>query len=411
MKYLVPVLIVISVLLIYDNYYLVVNEKNVVNKEKVVEQVDNKTEIIQVIVETNVGDIIVDLEPESAPITVENFLAYVDNGFYSNTLFHRVIPSFMIQGGGFEKEMKIKRTRATIGNESFNGLLNERGTISMARKNSPNSATSQFFINIKNNRRLDANGKKPGYAVFGRVSQGMDVVDKIAVRPTVRAGQFSDVPKDDIVILSVKRKLAVAVNSSLDEPNKEQQAFIAGEHYVVLEEPLATRDSSKIEVVEAFSYGCGHCYGIDPDIDKWLKKQSSDVDFVRFPAIWNGAMTLYSQAYYTAVELKVAKHTHRPLFEAIVVEQKKLSNVDELANFFEFYGVAKELFVKTFNSEKIKKLVESAKIRTTEYTLASVPEMIVNGKYRVNPMRAGGQQQLFALVDFLVDKERQGLLK
>ncbi len=408
MKYILPVLIAVSGFLIYDNYYAVVNEQNIVDKEKKVIPVDKKAEIIQVVFETNVGEIIIDLEPEKAPITVENFLAYVDNGFYSNTLFHRVIPSFMIQGGGFEKEMKIKRTRATINNESFNGLLNERGTISMARKNSPNSATSQFFINIKNNRQLDANGKKAGYAVFGKVSQGMDVVDKIALTPTLKAGQFSDVPKDDIVILSVKRKQAVA--EIANEANKEKQAFIAGEHYIVLDEPYATRDSSKIEVLEAFSYGCGHCYGIDPDIEQWLEKQPADVDFVRFPAIWNSAMTLYSQAFYTAVELKVHKLTHQPLFEAIVVEQKKLSNATELASFFEFYGVSKKLFIETFNSPKIKKLVELAKVRTTKYTLASVPEVIVNGKYRVNPMRAGGQQQLFELVDFLVDKERQKLI-
>lgn len=156
----------------------------------------------QVKIETNMGDITVELNEKAAPKTVANFLAYVKSGFYKNTLFHRVIPNFMIQGGGFTSGMDEKDTRAPIPIESRNGLSNGRGTIAMARTNDPNSATSQFFINVKDNHFLNANASRDGYGytVFGKVIAGMKTVDAIARVKTHSVGYFDDVPIRDVVI-------------------------------------------------------------------------------------------------------------------------------------------------------------------------------------------------------------------
>jgi len=159
-----------------------------------------------VVMETSLGPIKIELAQEKAPITVKNFLAYVDGKFYDGTIFHRVIPEFMIQGGGFQPGMKEKETRAAIKNESANGLSNTRGTIAMARTNDPDSATAQFFISVKDNSRsLDTTSSRPGYAVFGKVIEGMDVVDKIVAVPTGNRGPFADVPREDMIIKSVRR--------------------------------------------------------------------------------------------------------------------------------------------------------------------------------------------------------------
>ena len=156
----------------------------------------------QVKIETNMGDITVELNEKAAPKTVANFLAYVKSGFYKNTLFHRVIPNFMIQGGGFVSGMDEKDTRAPIPIESRNGLSNARGTIAMARTNDPNSATSQFFINVRDNHFLNANASRDGYGytVFGKVIAGMNTVDAIARVKTHSVGYFDDVPIRDVVI-------------------------------------------------------------------------------------------------------------------------------------------------------------------------------------------------------------------
>jgi cyclophilin family peptidyl-prolyl cis-trans isomerase len=162
----------------------------------------------QVVLETSAGTIKVELFQRDAPITVENFLKYVDAKFYDGTIFHRVMPDFMIQGGGFLPGMVEKPTRGEIKNESYNGLENKRGTLAMARTSRPDSATAQFFINHKDNPGLDrANprGDGVGYAVFGRVIEGMDVVDKIAEVETADRGGHEKVPVKDVVIKSVRR--------------------------------------------------------------------------------------------------------------------------------------------------------------------------------------------------------------
>ena len=152
---------------------------------------------------TNLGTITLDLDAEKAPATVENFLAYVKSGFYSNTLFHRVIDGFMIQGGGFERGMKQKPVRAPIKNEAANGLKNEAYTVAMARTPEPDSATAQFFINVADNDFLDyraPTAKEYGYCVFARVVEGKDVVDQIKKVSTANRGMHRDVPVEDIVI-------------------------------------------------------------------------------------------------------------------------------------------------------------------------------------------------------------------
>ena len=151
---------------------------------------------------TSAGDIVIELDKAKAPKTVDNFVQYVKDGHYNGTVFHRVIPSFMIQGGGMTADMTEKTTRAPIPLESKNGLSNVRGSIAMARTNDPNSATSQFFINVQDNPRLDAANARDGngYAVFGKVIAGMDVVDKIRVVPTSSKGMHNDVPMMPVTI-------------------------------------------------------------------------------------------------------------------------------------------------------------------------------------------------------------------
>jgi cyclophilin family peptidyl-prolyl cis-trans isomerase len=158
-----------------------------------------------VLLETSLGNIKIALEPAKAPVSVKNFLAYAKEGHYDGLIFHRVIRDFMIQGGGFTKDMREKRAgRPPIKNEAGNGLKNERGTVAMARTQVVDSATAQFFINVVNNEFLDHVDETPrgyGYAVFGKVIEGMDVVDKIRAVPTGRLSMFQDVPKDPVTII------------------------------------------------------------------------------------------------------------------------------------------------------------------------------------------------------------------
>ena len=163
----------------------------------------------QVVIDTTLGSLTFELDAEKAPITVENFLAYVSSGHYDNTIFHRVIDGFMIQGGGFSADMKQKKTNAPIKNEADNGLQNKRGTVAMARTQVVDSATSQFFINVADNSFLDHKGKDAasyGYAVFGKVVEGEETVDAIRKVATGTKGFHQDVPKEPVVINSARVK-------------------------------------------------------------------------------------------------------------------------------------------------------------------------------------------------------------
>ena len=161
-----------------------------------------------ILLETSSGDVLLELFSEKAPKTVENFLHYVDDGFYRNTVFHRVIPGFMIQGGGLSARMEEKPTGAPVENEADNGLANERGTVAMARTREPHSATAQFFINLNDNAFLNHGAPTPdgwGYCVFGKVVEGMDVVDRIAGVKTTSRGIHENVPADMVLITGVSR--------------------------------------------------------------------------------------------------------------------------------------------------------------------------------------------------------------
>lgn len=160
-----------------------------------------------VVISTSLGDVTVELFKKEAPVSVENFLQYVRDGFYAGTIFHRIERGFVAQGGGFTADLREKPTRPPILNEATNGLRNLRGTIAMARRSQLRSATAQFFFNISNNPQLDHRGYAPpefGYAVFGRVIDGMDVVDKIGAVRTHRVGDFESLPVDPVVITSVR---------------------------------------------------------------------------------------------------------------------------------------------------------------------------------------------------------------
>jgi cyclophilin family peptidyl-prolyl cis-trans isomerase len=162
----------------------------------------------QVVMETSKGEIVLEFYPDKAPLTVKNFLDYIDAGFYSGTVFHRVIPGFMLQGGGFSRDMQKKSTLMPVKNEAFNGLKNDRGTIAMARTQDPHSASSQFFINTVDNAFLNYKSQTTagwGYAVFGKVIKGMEVVDAISKVETGTKGRFRDVPKMPVEIIKVRR--------------------------------------------------------------------------------------------------------------------------------------------------------------------------------------------------------------
>ncbi len=192
---------------------------------------------------------------------------------------------------------------------------------------------------------------------------------------------------------------------NLSEQNNLQ--FIAGEHYVVLNKPVATRDKSKIEVVEMFSYGCPHCYEFEPLIKEWVKNKSNNIDFWYFPAVWNQPMKLFAKAFYAAHELKILEQIHIPLFTTIVIEQKKISTENDLANFFKEYGIDNKEFTQAFNSAAVENQAKLAQQHVHSYSPAGVPEIIINGKYRIDRMRAGGLKEMLEVADYLIKKEQE----
>jgi protein dithiol oxidoreductase (disulfide-forming) len=182
--------------------------------------------------------------------------------------------------------------------------------------------------------------------------------------------------------------------------------YVAGTHYFRLNQPVRTQDPSRIEVVEVFWYGCIHCFHLDPLIKAWQKKLQADVDFHRSPALWNGPMAIHAQAFYAAQALGVLDKMHDPLFEALNVRRKALSDVDQLAAFFAEHGVDEKAFRKAFGSFVVQSNVKQADARARSYRIEGTPELIVNGKYRVSGKSAGGQEKMLPVVDFLIARER-----
>ncbi|MFM7784776.1 MAG: thiol:disulfide interchange protein DsbA/DsbL [Gammaproteobacteria bacterium] len=182
--------------------------------------------------------------------------------------------------------------------------------------------------------------------------------------------------------------------------------YIEGTHYERLPEAVRTADPARIEVVEVFWYGCGHCYQLEPLIKKWKPGLASDVDFRRSPAMWNKLMAVHAQAFYAAQVLGVLEKMNDPLFAALNVDRKKLESEDEIAALFVQNGVKDEDFRKAFNSFGVQSSVKQADARQRSYRITGTPEMIVNGKYRVSARLAGSPEAALKVVDFLVEKER-----
>ena len=188
-----------------------------------------------------------------------------------------------------------------------------------------------------------------------------------------------------------------------------EDPYQAGVQYEVLPEPVLTRDSSKIEVVDLFWYGCGHCYSFKPRLESWQKTQLEDVYFVGIPAIWQTEMRLHAKAYYTAQALKIFDVMHNVIFEAMNLKKEKLQNEAEIANLFLANGVTLENFSKIFNSGTIAMAVDFAEKKQAQYRLRGTPEIVVNGKYRISGRSAGSPSEMLKVATFLIDKERAEL--
>ena len=188
------------------------------------------------------------------------------------------------------------------------------------------------------------------------------------------------------------------------------EKFIAGTHYIELSAPVNTNDSSKVEVLEVFWYGCSHCFRFEPLIANWEAVMPADVDFGRFPAIWNGLMEVHAQVYYTAEAMDALDVVHEHVFNAINIEGNRLQNEGQIGALFAKYGINEDDFTKSFNSFSVRTKVNQAKQRMEAYEIRSTPNMIVNGKYLVaTGQSVATQVDMLEVVDFLVEKERQQL--
>ncbi len=197
--------------------------------------------------------------------------------------------------------------------------------------------------------------------------------------------------------------LIVCSSSLVAQPEK----YVAGTHYLILDNPVRTGDPSKIEVVEAFWYGCPHCFSFEPLIVDWEKSLPSDVEFGRFPAMFNSLMKVHAQIYFTAQNMDVLNLIHNAAYEALVLERKKLQTEKQIGDLFLSVGIAREDFSKSFNSFSVKTKLKQAELRMKEYNIRGTPAMLVNGKYGVmtgDSVRT--QQEMLKVVDFLVNKER-----
>ncbi len=188
------------------------------------------------------------------------------------------------------------------------------------------------------------------------------------------------------------------------------ERFVAGTHYVELDNPVNTRDASKVEVIEAFWYGCSHCFRFEPLVVNWEEQAPDYVDFTRFPAMWNGLMKIHAQVYYTAEALDALDTVHEPVFDAINIKGNRLQNEAQIGELFAENGISKEDFEKTFNSFSVRTKVNQAEKRMQDYQIRSTPNMIVNGKYVITTGEAvRTQADMLEVVDFLVQKERAAM--
>jgi peptidyl-prolyl cis-trans isomerase A (cyclophilin A) len=365
---------------------------------------------IEVSFKTSKGDFVVELYQEKAPVTVKNFVSYVTSGYYDNTIFHRVVADFLVQGGGFNKGMLAKQPKEAIVNESLNGLKNQRGMLGMARKKLPDSATSQFYVNLVDNQDLDPRGSQFGYTVFGKVISGMDVVDQLSTVATQDTPRFKNVPVQDMFVLSAtvtKGRNLVATDT---KPVQKAGTYIAGKHYIELAEAVETKAFNAVEVVEVFSYGCQHCYSFEKKLNPWAKNLQADVQFSKSPAIWNGLMRLFAHTFYTIEKQPQAKDLHQKIFDQIVIDGRPLLSELMIGKFFSENGVNEQVFAETFDSKAVIRQVADAETRVKRYQIQDIPAMVVNGKYRVSLATAGGPEEMLKVVDYLIAKEKGGVL-
>ena len=188
------------------------------------------------------------------------------------------------------------------------------------------------------------------------------------------------------------------------------ERFVDGTHYVTLQAPVKTRDSSRVEVIEAFWYGCSHCFRFEPLIEDWMANIPDDIDFTRFPAMWNGLMRIHAQIYYAAEALDVVDIVHEPVFNAINLEGNRLQNERQIAALFASHGIDEEEFSRAFNSFGVRTRVNQAESRMQDYGIQSTPNMVVNGKYLITTgPDVPTQQMMLDIVDFLVARERAAL--
>lgn len=203
-----------------------------------------------------------------------------------------------------------------------------------------------------------------------------------------------------------KKIISLVIVFLLTSVSVVAEEYKLGEQYELLETPVPTRDPSKVEVVEVFWYGCIHCFKFESILQPWRHKLAADVDFWQSPAMWNERMKMHARAFYTAQALGVEEKMHLPLFQALNIDHKKLATEDEIGKFFAEYGVAEKDFKEVFNSFGVMNKVTQADARARGYKISGTPEIIVEGKYRINANKAGGQQGMLKVVDFLIEKER-----
>ena len=211
--------------------------------------------------------------------------------------------------------------------------------------------------------------------------------------------------KRTIQLLAVLALLPLAVSSFA-----QVEKYVAGTHYTELRAPVNTKDSSKVEVIEAFWYGCSHCFRFEPLIENWQANAAADVDFQRFPAKWNGLMKIHAEVYYAAVALDALEVLHEPVFNAINLEGNRLQNERQIGELFAKHGISQSDFESAFNSFSVRTKVNQAEKRMQDYEIRSTPNMIVNGKYLITTgENVPTQAEMLKIVDFLVEKERASL--
>ena len=353
---------------------------------------------------TTKGDFIVELFPDKAPQTVQNFLTYVNDGYYDGTLFHRVIPEFMVQAGGFKKGMVAKTTRPSINNESLNGLLNKTGTIAMARQRDPDSATSQFYINLADNDDLNPRGSRLGYTVFGKVVKGMQTIKKIAQAKVGSKHQVNDVPLEDIRI-----KAAAGRNAEGEWAFKGDDAdgmeIIAGQHYVELQSMHGDDPEAMLEVLEFFSYSCQDCFSFEKMVNPWSIKLDEHVEFKKTPIVSDDLTRLYAYAFYTIETQTNKARLHKKLFQAITLDSKAFSSEAKIGKFLVNNGMDKKTFSTALNSKQVADQVAAAEALVKKYRVKDIPAIVIDGKYRVSEKTAGSQENILKVVDQLLKKE------